>query len=154
MIGRGVPHAAQSPSTRCRSLWQTPHPWTRIRSSPCPGKGVGTSLIVSGFPKTSHTAAFLRSLLSPAGFPISIPYLVIVVEHPVLGALHVVVLIALHRPQEEQPAGESQHQRHRDQQKRRPHGYFPPFRRRSEFPTTRREDPAMKAAGAIGGSFP
>src|SRR5450759_3612397 len=75
--------------------------------SPGPGEGVGTSLIVSGFPKTSHTAAFIRSPLSPAGFPISIPYLVIIVEHPVLGTLNVVVLIALHRPQEEQPGGKS-----------------------------------------------
>ena len=81
-------------------------------------------------------------------------FLLFVVEHPVLGALHVVVLIALHRPQEQQPGGESQCQRHEDEQERGPHGYFPPRRSRSEFPTTSKELPAMNAAAAIGWSFP
>src|SRR5512140_3518836 len=82
------------------------------------------------------------------------PHLLLVVEHPVLWTLHVVVLIALHRPQEEEPGGESERQRHEDQQERRPHGHLPPFRRRSELPTTSSELPAMKAAAAIGWSFP
>jgi hypothetical protein len=78
----------------------------------------------------------------------------VVVKHAMLGTLDVVVLIALHRPEEEEPGGESKRQRHGDQEDRRPHGYRPPPRSRSEFPTTRRELPAMKAAAAIGWSFP
>src|SRR5512134_2888251 len=38
-MGSGVPQDAQSPSTRCRSLWQTPQPFTRISTSPGQGEG-------------------------------------------------------------------------------------------------------------------
>ena len=78
----------------------------------------------------------------------------VVVQHPVLRPLHVVVLVALHRPKEQEPGGDAQPQRNDDEQQGRPHGYRPPLRRRSEFPTTRRELPTMKAAAAIGWSFP
>src|SRR5271166_2239420 len=53
----GLP--VQSPLAAWRSVWQTPFATTLIRTSPCPGVGIGTSSTVSGLLNKCTTAAFI-----------------------------------------------------------------------------------------------
>ena len=55
----GTGLTGQSPCAAWRSVWHTPFAITLIRTSPCPGVGIGTSSIFSGWPNSCTTAAFI-----------------------------------------------------------------------------------------------
>ena len=77
--------------------------------------------------------------------------LLVVVEHAILGAFNVVVLSALDRPEEEQPAGGADAEHEEYQEVGAPHhGTLA----RREFPTTLKELNAMEPAATIGCSRP
>ena len=66
IVGMGQ---AYLPSTKCRSLWQTPQAPVRISTSRGPGLSTWTSSIVSGASTSRRIAAFMERL--PSLMPIN-----------------------------------------------------------------------------------